>query len=198
MGFIEDCSFCKDVLVCLEGLKGENADESKLMIVLNQPDDRILQPVFPGFDAYEIALMETQTGKQLNKMLEYNELSLDDVYLVNAYKGILPKGDRQRNFEHSKIPRVNQYKTCIENQLDKQIKEFIPKGIVACGGYVFDAMFGDNIDFGFMATEGNTLRYKDVSTLIYPHPSRIWSMKNEKIRERYYVILKNFLQTTKL
>lgn len=174
-------SRCEGAFYYHAGLKGKNADETKILFVTNKPDSRILKPSL--FDDYEIALSKSQTGQIIIDILNDCNLKLSDVFLTNMFKCLLPK-DRE--------PTRKEYESCV-SLLERQVEGFKPDKMVAFGYRAYEFMFpklAAQYTFGTMI--GHELDYRGVPSLLTYHPGMMWKHPKEK-RKEYYKKIKEFL-----
>ncbi len=174
-----NCNLCNEASNFHYGLKGTNAENTKLLFVLHKPDSRIIENCLSFTDPYFIALAESATGKNLSRLLSQCELNLDDIFLTNLFKCTLPE---DRN------PKKTEYQNCLKI-LNNQILEFSPKKIVVCGRKAYEILFPKDYnkvhDDSSLATIHS---YSEIPSFILPHPS---SMQIEKIgKQKYNSILK--------
>ena len=157
------CFKCKGAKLYHRGLKGRNADKTKIMFIANRPDQRVKNDkgVFSMFESYELALEGTRTGKNTNDLLKQCGLGWNDIYWTNLFKCVLEK---------DRVPAYKEYKMCFEHQLRQQIIGFNPGKIVAFGENAYYMMFDENKNF--LDAVGNVLNFEErYLTLIMPHPS---------------------------
>ena len=171
---------CNEAYAFNAGYKGQYADSTKLLFVLERSDHRALQPTLFN-DDYVTALSKTQTGKILGNMLKYCDLTFDDIYLTNAFKCLL-KDDVP--------PSVAQYRNCF-SQFQKQYNEFQPKKIVLFGDKA-NKMVRNDWSFSLKRSNWELGTFEDAQLLALHHPRRIWSMsKSHRIQE--FMMLREFL-----
>lgn len=168
---------CEGAYAYNEGLKGTDADITKLLLVMHRSDSRALRPSL--FDDYQIALMESQTGKTLAQILRFSNLSWEDIYLTNVFKCILPNRD----------PSREEYRKCAE-VLEEQVLEFNPTKLVCFGHIAYPVMFSDF--YGFGEAVGQTHHYNGISTLVSYHPGKLWRFPPEQ-RTKHYENIADFL-----
>ncbi len=183
--FMEICSKCEDVSFFHKGLKGSNSDKSKIMFVAHKPDGRVRDLVLPIFDSYEVALANTKTGKNMNALLNYCNLSWKDIYWTNLLKCVF-------DIE----PTKKEYQTCFGVHLKNQIREFNPNFIIALGSQVYEVMFPEDAKIlNHSSRIGAILQYEEIQTLIYPHPQKIRPPYCSKDREKYlFELMRGFLK----
>lgn len=163
---------CERVLDCHFGVQGSNPRANKILIILNNPYEIITQQALFE-NSYKSALFKTKTGLVLSEILEYCNLSVEDITITNLFKGIL-----QKNVS----PNTEEYKKC-HNNLINQIKTISPRRIIIFG-YQGKKLLEDNYD----------LQKRKVCFM--KHPSWIWAKtitKKEK-RQPYREKIKNFLE----
>jgi uracil-DNA glycosylase family 4 len=183
-----DCKSCNDAEAFHLGRKGSRADETKLLGVLRKPDSRVLDGYLPGLDALEIEFNRSQTGKKMTEMLKYCHLDLEDVYITNLFKCVLPD---------DRFPTKKEYQKCKRKNLDKQIDEFKPKKMIMFGNYVSQTMFpGLAKHANHKDMIGEVLNYEGIPSLVFQHPSKIWPYSPER-RQEFYYDLYEFLKETK-
>jgi uracil-DNA glycosylase family 4 len=184
-----DCNLCSKNMRCFYELKGSNADNTKILFILNQPDERIVDK-----DYFRL-LIETRTGKKLIELLEYCDRTLDDVNITNAFKGIVPKLDYHRGGEHSRYPTKQESDVCLEQVLLPQIKQFQPKAIISFGAITYKTLFPEKSKTKSLEESfGEVNLFLDIPTLIFYHPSAFWHNGLEK-RQTYYAVAKVFLNS---
>jgi uracil-DNA glycosylase family 4 len=178
---------CKDAFSYSQGIKGVNADLAGILFVLNRADSRLLQQSLFN-NAHLEAIIKTPTGKALDEILRYCNLSFDDVYITNLFKCLLP-GDRS--------PRRNEYRNCTR-LLEQQVDDFKPRRIVAFGNMAYAFMFpGLAAEYRFETRVGQAFAFHDIPTLISHHPSKLVYFPSENKRWSYEKI-KEFLTTDKV
>jgi len=174
MAVLSCCNKCEGAYSFNQGIKGKNADLTKLLLVLHKSDSRATIPVLPGlgFDDYESAFMNAPTGLVINGLLKFCSLRFDDIYLTNIFKCLLP-GDRQ--------PAKKEYENCLP-VLEAQVNDFNPSKIIIFGAKVADRMLKN----GYTAIDsGEIHEYLKVPALSLDHPSAPW-VRNHFYREKYY------------
>lgn len=180
-----ECNLCSNTIGYYNGIVGSNSDVTKFLFVLNKPDKRILQPSLNSFDNYKTALFSTKTGAELDRILKYCNMTVEDVFLTNIFKCI---------FNSDKDPAPNEYKKCYENVFKKQFSDFNPKKIIVFGGSAYAMMFPhQSVSFSYEDAYGKYALYNNTQTLIMPHPSRIWAFRNEHKIKDCYEKIKDFL-----
>lgn len=180
------CGKCEGATYFHGGLRGKNADEKKLFFVLHRPDDRVAQPALALFDQYESALLHSDTGKNMARLLRNCGLSWEDIYLTNIYKCVP---------ERNKDPTPEEYQNCIDNQFDGQLEEFQPGKIILFGKgpakVLFPVLTADN---RFERLEGRVERYRGWPCLILPHVSKMESSRvSEMGLKTFYKIIREFI-----
>lgn len=185
------CTLCEDAYNFFEGLKGKNADETKLLFILHRADERITNPTLFS-ENYKVALGKTNTGKVLAQLLNYVNLTIDDIYLTNVYKCLLPRKTKSKHFRSDgRKPTKKEYANC-KTILDKQIEDFAPKKMVLFGEPAYNVVIGQN-DYERDLLVPN-LNYKNIPVLLLEHPGKIW-WENPQNRELgHYQWLKEFLE----
>ena len=175
---MNNCRLCDEASDFYYGIKGNNADNTKLLFILHKPDSRITENCLSFADPYLVALAESATGRNLGRLLSQCKLSLNDIFLTNLFKCTLPE---DRN------PKKLEYQNCLI-LLNNQIEEFNPKKIVVCGRKAYEILFPqDYIQVKDDSSLATIHSYKEIPSFILPHPSR---MQIEKIgREKYNLIL---------
>lgn len=159
------CRFCEGAKNHHEGLIGKNYNQSKIMFIAHRPDERVNINVIPCFDAYEVALSETKTGKNMKSLLNYCNLNWEDIIWTNLFKCVLP---RNRN------PGRKEYRFCVDNNLVSQINEANPTLIVGLGAQVYRTLFPEiSRKNWFKKNIGNILKYDGRDFLVFPHPQKI-------------------------
>lgn len=161
-----------------------NADAKGILFLLNRADSRLLQQSLFNNTHLE-AIVKTPTGKILREIVDYCNLSFDDVYITNLFKCLLP-GDKE--------PKRKQYQSCVR-LLDVQIADFEPQKIVAFGSKVYEFMFpAYAAENNFEATVLKVLDFQGIPTLISNHPCKLGSIIS-KTREKHYDAIDKFLIT---
>jgi uracil-DNA glycosylase family 4 len=179
---MKTCTSCREAYGYSDGIKGNNYDLKRIMLVMNRPDRRILTKTF--FNDHDIALARSQTGKILVEILREAELGFEDVYITNTFKCLLP-GDRE--------PTRKEYENCAK-VLEEQMHEFGPRKIIAFGYRTYESMFQEMASqFDFDIMTGATSKYKGIDTLISHHPGMIWKYPHEK-RKEIYEAIKEFIK----
>jgi len=174
---------CKGAHSYHEGIKGDNADITKLLFVLNKPDKRVLVPTLYDID-YEIALSKSRTGKVLIDILKFCNLTINDVYITNLFKCVLP-GDR--------VPRKKEYEKCV-CVLEQQIKDFKPKKIIMFGRRAYEFMFPEHAKKNKLEDMvGQILCYDNIPSLISYHPGMLEQIFKKKQKREHYEKIKDFL-----
>lgn len=179
------CSLCTNATAFHRGLKGANADHTKLLFVAHKPDQRVTVPALPFLSNYEAALIATRTGQELGEILQHCGLGFDDLYWTNIYKCALPGRTH---------PTAEQYRTCYTTQFVPQVREFQPRAIVAFGAHVYRLMFpayARTMSHG--SALGEVLLYENAPTLISLHPYRIWAKRNVVKRRVEHERIRRFL-----
>jgi uracil-DNA glycosylase family 4 len=163
---MEKCNACTGVVGFHFGAKGQNADLTKLLVVMHKPDRRILQDVLiKDIDPYVAALLGSRAGESLTALLRYCGLSLNDIYLTNAFKCVLD-GDRN--------PTAQEYSNCRE-VLEKQIEEFQPRAIISSGEMPYELLCGKQVGRRHYSESKGRVRKSvaGVPTLVLPHFSAL-------------------------
>lgn len=173
------CTICDGAHSFNPGIKGKNSDKTKIMMVLHQSDMRALESALPGFNSYETVLWQTQTGRILNEMLKFCNLSPNEVYITNLIKCLFDR----------KIT-TKDYRSCKSNLL-QQIGEFEPRAIMVFGQKPVQYLL-------------NTKKLEDVlhiysdwfcsfPTMAFNHPSAPW-LKSGYWKNSEYQFAKEFLE----
>lgn len=180
------CNVCKGALNFHRGLKGSKSDETRIMFIAHKPDKRVNRWVLPHFDAYAVTLGETKTGKNMGSLLNYCDLSWDNIYWTNIFKCVLDDRD----------PTKKEYLNCFDFHLKNQIKEFNPKSLVVFGAQVYEIMFPEDAEvLNHSARIGGILYYEGIQTLIYPHTQKIRPPYCKKTREKdLFNMMRGFLE----
>lgn len=183
---MQNCKLCQEVIAFHEGLKGKRAGLTKILFVAHRPDKRILEPTLPFSEEYEQALFNSQTGKEVSRILEYCGMGWQDIYWTNIFKCVL-RGDRN--------PTPEEYGNCF-GVFEQQVKEFKPKKIVALGSTVYGLMFPEQAkEKPSQKMWCQTLQFNGLPVLIFPHPSRIWYKQQKEREQRFYQDVKRFLSS---
>jgi len=183
---LEECKRCEDASNFHYGIKGKRADETKLLIVGNRPDSRVEAPVLEIVDQYEAAFSKTRTCKNIGNLLQFLEMSWEDIYWTNLVKCTFPN-DRE--------PTTEEYKSCFE-VLKKQIEEFDPRTILVMGEMPYKLMFHKESKKNSVSKMwGEILSYGKTPAMIAPHASRVcvpYCTYSEQ--ERWFMKIKSFLR----
>lgn len=177
---------CKSVTWCHPGLKGTNADLTKLLFILHRPDERVHQMSLLGSEQnYLNVLTKTKTGKTLGGLLTFCGLTLDDIYLTNALKCV---------FGNENMVKLEGYLRC-RKVLEDQIIEFEPRKIVGFGVPVRNALFNDKRKIYEKTDQGVVLEYskEKILALIVPHLSSIWALRNQQKINQIFKKVKEFI-----
>ncbi len=174
---------CKGAFSYSDGIKGRNADITKILFVANRADRRILQQSLFS-DSYKETLLKSQTGKIINEILGFCKLTFDDIYFTNLFKCLLLD---------SRAPSKEEYQNCV-SQLEKQVLDFKPKGIVAFGGKVYEFLFPIYVKkINFENIIWYSPEYNRVPTLISNHPCKLGTIIS-KTKEAHYQVIARFLE----
>lgn len=163
---------CEGVYGCNFGLQGKNTNSDKILLVLNNPDKRIIkQPSLFG-SSYEQMLFGTKTGRIIDEILDYCQLTREQITITNLFKGIL---------ETKEEPRISEHEKCLDI-LIKQIELFSPEKII---------IFGRQ---GKQLLQEASYNFKK-NCYFSHHPSYIWAQTiNKEKRLPYYQKIKEFLE----
>ncbi|GBE19752.1 MAG TPA: hypothetical protein ENG87_03540 [Candidatus Pacearchaeota archaeon] len=176
---MEKCNQCLGASNFHYGVRGKNADRSKILFVLNKPDSRT-----HSLFGYEAALQETKTGQQLAEILKYNGITFEDIYLTNFYKCSL---------SHDREPSKKEYKKCLKI-FKEQIKEFKPEKIVLFGRNPYMHLFPESSKKENLEKKaGKILHLKRIPVMISLHPSTIWALRAPEKQEIHYRKIQDFL-----
>ena len=187
------CYCSPDAFGYNDGLKGENAELTKILFVMHRSDSRALPDDWESASDEELSesymekLRKSQTGRVLEWLFEHCDIGYEDVYLTNAYKCLLPD---DRN------PRKQEYIDCLSH-LERQVQEeFSPERIVVFGSKTYEIMFPEQSKSqSYAEAVGNTLEYRGVPALICWHPQWLWSHPKHQRKEHYQAI-KDFLNAS--
>ncbi|MCA9478683.1 MAG: hypothetical protein KC535_06045 [Nanoarchaeota archaeon] len=160
------------------GLLGKNYDASRLMMVLHFSDSRA--PIPHEEEGYREALLASQTGRVLKWILEESKISLDDLFVTNYVKGILPD---------DKPPTKQEYDVS-KPLLLEQIELYQPKKIVLFGAPVYSHFFEDTS--AFQEVTYSVREFDHIPVLVSEHPGYIHRLLTEKRKERIS-LLSSFL-----
>jgi uracil-DNA glycosylase family 4 len=175
------CTGCEGAFSYFPGLKGEHADDHKILMILNHSDSRMLMGKYKH--SYSVALPYSNTGRVLEDMLEACDLSLDDVYLTNVFKCLLP---------HDREPRKGEYVKC-RSVLERQIDEYCPERIISFGQKAYENLFPEvSKDEYFADAVDRVIERDGVPSLVCYHPRKIYSFPKED-RRRLYKRIARFL-----
>ncbi len=182
------CALCNNVEPFNSDRKGKFADNKKWMFILNAADKRVLHPTLFGED-YDTALGKTHTGKILGQFFKYSTISIEDIYLTNAYKclPVTPKGKDRK-------PKKKEYQNC-SNILRFQIQEFAPKKIIVFGEPAYETLFSNQqevkpFDEAIKSIEN---AYNGIPICAMNHPGEIW-WNDRTAKEAKFGIMKFFLK----
>ncbi len=171
---------CKGAFSYSHGIKGRNAD--KILFVLNRADSRLLQQSLFNNTHLE-ALIKSPTGKAFREIVDYCNLSFDDIYITNLFKCLL-LGDR--------TPAKKEYERCAK-VLEEQVRDFAPLRIIAFGSRVYESMFPmESASKNFEKMVSEVLYYQNTPTLVSNHPCKLCSIIS-KTKEKHYRIIEEFL-----
>lgn len=163
---MDKCNLCQDATDFHPGLRGRNADSTKLLVVMHKPDSRISVPILISeIDPYVSALLNSRTGENLTRLLGACGLGLEDVYLTNVFKCVL-SGNREPNQE--------EYSACLHN-LEEQINEFQPRSIITSGGIPYSLLSRNAIGKKHYSNSQGEIRKHNTGTpmLVLPHFSAL-------------------------
>ena len=163
---MKPCGLCKRAIEQAPSLTGTNAHETGFMFILHKPDSRITGTLFDEESSYSLVLNSSTTGKELARILNHCDLTLDDILLTNFFKCTLPE---------DKTPYIEEYRNCVQ-RLKQQIQEFHTKKIV---------LFSKFMQKYFPKTKA--------PQLFMPHPSAIWAIRNTEKRQAKYEEVRSFL-----
>lgn len=177
---MEICQKCEDTHDFNYGIKGKNADQTRLMMVLHHSDMRATVPALPCFDSYELALWKSATGKGIQDMLYFCGLFPDDAYITNFIKCLF---DRPL--------KSSDYLNC-QNMLLRQIEEFEPKAVMIFGQKPAEHLFSSKTLKDVLYNEnekyGRPLK-------AFNHPSAPW-LRSGRLKQRECGEAKRFLEKT--
>jgi len=186
---------CSDRVFCYNsGIKGKYYDDKRIMFVLHRSDSRAIKKdlgiegLFRVEDmqlenSYDEALRRSDTGRFLRWLTGYCGMTLDDVYITNMFKCLIPD-DRE--------PRYSEYGSCAE-LLRRQILDVKPEKILVFGMKPYEYMFPEiykTQNFNRLKFE----RYENIPALIINHPRRLHGMKRIE-RQKYLIEIRNFLKS---
>jgi len=155
---------------------GDNYQNSKLLLVLHNADDRILE-----HEDYRQVLGGTKTGKTLNTILRRSHLTLEDVAITNMVKCTFPNNK----------PTKESYQNC-SGLLENQVKELNPQAIITFGQPTYQSIFNDKQT---NLTEAKAIEntYQDIPILSTIHPYAIWAKINPEKQKPYIEKIQQFL-----
>ncbi len=177
---MKKCNLCKEASNFNYGFKGENADLTKLLIVLHRPDIRITEYFGGSLDA----LMHSATGRILDKILEQAGLDLPDVYITNFFKCLLLQDHR---------PSPEQYRNCL-SIFKQQVEEFEPKAIVIFGARPYKYIFPEERKKHKITELKTVLFYNETPCLVSIHPSQIWKKLNSDLKKPHIKRIAEFIK----
>ena len=160
------------------GRKGPRADLSKILIVLHRSDSRALISALPmpDFDSYELTFSRTQTGQIIVRMLKMCGYTLDDVFITNIFKCLLP---------NDRAPARQEYENCLL-LLREQIADFSPRGILVFGEKPSELMFN-----GKKSQHEN---YEGIPAFVSVHPSVPW-LRSDELCNSYCQRIADFVRS---
>ena len=178
-----NCNLCERAIEMMPSLVGKNFESTRTMFVLHKPDRRVEEVLFRDNPdkIYEMALRASKTGSEVERLLEYCGMTMEDVLITNLIKCTL-RNDAK--------PTKQEYQNCLRN-LGFQIDAHKPRKIVGFGSAVYETLFpgkGKVSD-----STGDVMEYRGVPTLVMMHPSRIWSFLDPLRKEREYEKVRRFL-----
>jgi len=177
---MQTCKLCPNAESFNYGLKGKDADKTKLLIILHREVKR--GELF--LEGYWGALQHSATGKIVDKMLKQADLEWKDIYLTNLLKCFI-KG---RN------PRKQEYANCL-SILEKQIEEFSPSGIVLFGSQPYKTLFPVQAKkTNLTRRTRRVLRCQKIPCLVSIHPSAIWKLLNHTKQAPHIEKVADFLR----
>ncbi len=204
---VEKCSLCEGVIHCFDGYKGKNADEKKILFVLNHADVRIEKDNTQ--EDYLESVKKTKSGIILGRIMEKVGLNLDkDIYLTNIFKGVLPYegsksyqmgfpnlGSKYSNLTGADLSRKNpsseEYRNCV-TVFNTQVGVFKPERIVLFGMQPAKYLLSSREQFNIMNLK--EFEYMGFRTLVSYHPSKIWALRNEERISLYIDKVSQFLK----
>lgn len=195
----DDCPF--DYKTCSWGFKGENADNTKLLVIAHRPDDRIdisrkSEPML--FDQsqndHETQFRISHTGRFISQMLAYSNLSLKDICFTNVFWGCPPRDVNVK---------AEQYKFCLPN-LYSLIFKFDPEAMILYGRKAYESLFPiEAKDSPIVERAGSELIFDPgiidpvtikIPTIIFPHPTKMKFAIKKEVSQTFQKLLKQFLQ----
>ena len=181
---MKQCTLCEKAFNFNPGLKGKNADITKLLFVLHRSDTR----TFEYFENYWGAFVNSATGVILDRMLKKADLDLPDIYITNLFKCLLPKNSR---------PSSEQYQNCLKI-FEQQVRTFEPRAMVVFGNMSYKYIFqGKYSKHKITDVSGQVLSYNGIPCLVSIHPSQIWKKINPELQEPYIRKIAKFLKANK-
>lgn len=150
---------CPGVDTFNPGLYGSRADHTKQMMILHFSDSRAPRP--HSAQGYKKALLKSQTGQIITQLLDTIKQDLDDFYVTNYVKCLLP---------NDRSPRRTEYDRC-KPLLIEQIETFSPEKIVLFGQPVYEHFFGHN---NFSGNKYTTQKYNNTPVFVSEHPGFLW------------------------
>jgi uracil-DNA glycosylase family 4 len=161
------------------------------MFISHRGDERVIQPCLFN-NPHLQALGETDSGRALAFLLDYCKLTMDDVYLTNVLKCLLPQDIE---------PEEQAYRACISH-LEREIQQLNPRAIVIFGREAFDSIFeymGQRLHYHGQSPMPRLnfnarllraeIRLDNIPTLVMNHYCRIHRIKKDQEAQ----VLKDFL-----
>jgi uracil-DNA glycosylase family 4 len=135
-------------------------------------------------DSYTRALRLSDTGRLLGWLTQYCGINMNDLYITNAFKCLLPNDEE---------PKLKDYMICV-NILKKQILKAKPKKIVVYGTKPTQAMWSERTQLDL--STGISTVY-GIPTMFMYHPRKLHDMKTPE-RQKYFLEIRNFLKNDNL
>ncbi len=181
---MKQCNLCEKAFNFNPGLKGKNADITKLLFVLHRSDTRI----FEYLEDYWGAFVNSATGVILDRMLKKADLDLPDIYITNLFKCLLPNNSR---------PSSEQYQNCLKI-FEQQVRTFEPRAIIIFGNRPYRHIFPEESRRTKIEDiSSQVLSYNGIPCLVSIHPSQIWKKINPELQEPYIRKIAKFLKANK-
>ncbi len=122
---LQNCKLCELFKTRLNALAGEGNKDAAIMLIAQAPGE---------LEDKENKMFVGPSGKMLDKLFKYSQISRDEIYMTNLIKCNLPQNRR---------PKQREIKTC-SKYLEMEIAEIAPKIIAPLGYYATKYMFEKN------------------------------------------------------
>ena len=119
---LQNCKLCDLYKTRLNALVGEGNNNADIMLIAQAPGE---------LEDKENKMFIGPSGKMLDKLFQYAQISRDEIYMTNLIKCNLPQNRR---------PKQKEIKVC-SKYLDEEINEINPKILVPLGYYATKYLF---------------------------------------------------------